>query len=134
MVVAIFVGRCGLCATTLFADGGRHRSRVPIGGIYNAVFIRRQQNLHRPCSDLHHAPKNKTADKIKRRIKRKVKLNGGRFALSTPYIISIGYISPLLSYIPPLILYPLSYIKIINIYNEKQEKKSRVRYKTAFGK
>nr|DAX06149.1 MAG TPA: hypothetical protein [Bacteriophage sp.] len=43
----LFVGRCGLRATTLFSDGGRHRSRVPIGGIYNAVFIRHQQNLHR---------------------------------------------------------------------------------------
>ena len=68
VVVATFVGRCGLCATTLFSDGGRHRSRVPIGGIYNAVFIRRQQNLHRPAPTSitrrpHHAPKNKTADK-----------------------------------------------------------------------
>lgn len=71
--VAIFVDRCGLCATTLFSDGGRHRSRVPIGGIYNAVFIRRPQNFRRPFRRPRHAPKNKMRRKIKRRLKRKAK-------------------------------------------------------------
>nr|DAF01378.1 MAG TPA: hypothetical protein [Bacteriophage sp.] len=84
------MGRCGLCATTLFSDGGRHRSRVPIGGIYNAVFIRRPTNS--PVDTPHTAlRKNKTPIKIKRRIKRKAKLDGGYFALC---------ISPLLSNAP----------------------------------
>lgn len=112
-----FVGRCGLCATTLFSDGGTASLTCSNRGIYNAVFIRRPQNLHR-LSAVHTAPKNKTADKIKRRIKRKAKLNGGRFALATPYIISIGYISPLILY-PPLISKSLTSIT-------KNKRKNRV--------
>ena len=61
-----FVGLCGLCATTLFPTGDGIALRVPIGGIYNRVFIRRPQNFRRPFRRPRHAPKNKTAIKIKR--------------------------------------------------------------------
>lgn len=63
VVVAIFVGCCGLCATTLFSDGGHPRPPCSNRGIYNAVFILRPQNLHR-LSAVH-----TTRRKIKRRIK-----------------------------------------------------------------
>lgn len=108
------MGRCGLCATTLSSDGGHRAPRVPIGGIYNRVFIRRPQNFRRPLRRPLHAPKNKTRPKNRTAETKEVNFKRRLFCTALyPMLPNALSAKNAIKNKPP------TYPKIINIYNEK---------------